>query len=471
MRGETVARAYTSCPPIDPKQRETAMSQPPAPTFRPDAPHHQRPKLRAVRGFPAKHGDQTVLGLSDARQISDRVVFTAPAAQMILPHLNGQKDLDAIVTAVGRGLRRADLELLVAQLDDAGLLEGPTFDAMLAKVRSDFDSAPHLPPASTAGIADALVTNELGESATEDQKASMGPGKLRAAMDAWIKEGLKEVTDPSFDALPKGIIAPHLDYWRGWVNYAHAYGRLRVVDRPDRVLILGTNHFGHATGVCGCDKGFQTPLGLSRIDGPLVEALRARLGPEQSERLFAHRYDHEREHSVELQVPWIQHVFGAGPDGAFVPVFGALVHDPAPNNGESYDGAGLGLMAFIDAARGAIADVGGRTLVVSSADLSHIGASFGDQVPITGETEQATEFRNRVLQHDREMLELVSQGQAEQLVAAMAWQQNPTRWCSVGNIVAMMKITGASNVKLLSYTMAGDQQGVAMVSSCAAAVV
>ncbi len=113
---------------------------------------------------------------------------------------------------------------------------------------------------------------------------------------------------------------------------------------------------------------------------------------------------------------------------------------------------------------------GGRTLIVSSADLSHIGLSFGDRLSITGEDEESVAFRTKVLQIDQEMLNLVAQAKAEELVASMAWQQNPTRWCSVGNLVATIKITGATQVEVLNYTMAGDQQGAAMVSSCAAVV-
>ena len=69
------------------------------------------------------------------------------------------------------------------------------------------------------------------------------------------------------------------------------------------------------------------------------------------------------------------------------------------------------------------------------------------------------------------MLELVKEAKAEELVASMAWQQNPTRWCSVGNIVAAMKITGATSVDIVNYTMATDQQGIACISSCAAVIV
>ena len=56
---------------------------------------------------------------------------------------------------------------------------------------------------------------------------------------------------------------------------------------------------------------------------------------------------------------------------------------------------------------------------------------------------------------------------AEELVASMAWQQNPTRWCSTGNIVAAMLATRPTNVTLLNYAAAMDQQGLGMVSSAA----
>ncbi|HYE03563.1 MAG TPA: hypothetical protein VD963_10055, partial [Phycisphaerales bacterium] len=137
-------------------------ASPTQPVFDPSAGHQQRPRLRPVRGFPVQAqtpDGQAVqmLGLADARQIASQVVVTAPAAQLVLPKLDGTRDLDQVVQEVGRGLPRQFLEGLVAQLDHAGLLEGPTFQAMLDKVRADFDAAPNLPPAATAAFVDALL--------------------------------------------------------------------------------------------------------------------------------------------------------------------------------------------------------------------------------------------------------------------------------------------------------------------------
>lgn len=439
--------------------------------FDSNARHMQSPKLRPIRAFGAQQQDgKMMLGLADARQITDQMIFVSPAFQAILPMMTGEKTIDAIVAEVGRGLTRPVMESLVAQLDRAGLLEGPTFDALHSKMKKEFDSLSHLPPASTAAMADALVQQEFGEQTTDAQKAEHAPRKLREMLESWTKQVMDQVPDPSFDVLPRAIIAPHLDYFRGWPNYAHAYGRLRVVDRPDRVVILGTNHFGMGTGVTACDKGFETPLGICEYDAGFADLVKKNLPGAQSEQLFQHRYDHEREHSIELHIPWVQHVFAAK-GGSHPKVFSALVHDPCPNNGESYDNKGLGILPFVEAMKKAIESAPGKTLIVASADLSHIGATFGDQQTYVGDTDEAKAFREKIHRHDMEMLQLISEGKAEELVASMAWQQNPTRWCSVGNIVAAIKITGAKNVKMLNYLAAGDDQGQALVSSCAAAIV
>ncbi|MBL8762952.1 MAG: AmmeMemoRadiSam system protein B [Phycisphaerae bacterium] len=434
--------------------------------FDPELPHQARPKLRPVRGFPVQATSpdgkqQTMLGVADARQISDKIVVTAPAAQFVLPLMDGTRGLDQIVAEVGRGLNRQILEPLVAQLDDAGLLEGPVFEALAQKLRSAFDASPVLPPASSAAFADAIGTGEEKEG--EAPKGPASAARLRTVLDSWIKQALDDASDPSFDALPKAIVVPHLDYFRGAGNYASAYGRLRVVDRPDRIVILGTNHFGSSTGVCGCDKGYETPLGVSPLDSDMEQRLRRALG----DVLFEHRFDHEREHSIELQIMWLQHVFGLDERGGHVPVFGALVHDPAVRNGDSYDGKGVAIRPFVDALRAAIAELPGKTLVISSADLSHVGPSFGDEKPLAGDDPETAERRNRVFNHDREMLQHVLQNNPEALIASMAWQQNPTRWCSTGNLVATLLTVQPTDVKLLNYAAAMDQQGTAMVSSVA----
>ncbi len=452
------------------------MPTPPVqPQFDAEDPAQMRPKLRKVRGFPvgAKGPDgqqQTLLGLADAQQISEKMVATAPAAQHILPLFDGTRTPEEVTSEIGRGLTVEFVHNLIAQLADAGLLEGATFDAMLTEFRDQYDSSDNLPPGSSVQFAEALAAQALGEGATEEQTREAAPGKFREILDQWCDQALAKATDPSLHELPKAIVAPHIDYARGWLNYAAIYGRLRVADRPDRVIVLGTNHFGFGTGVCGCDKGFESPFGVCEIDQAFVDRLGEALGEEGKAQLFENRYDHEREHSIELQIPWIQHCFGQDDNGNYPKVFGALVHDPAVNNGESYDGKGLALQPFIDAMKTALADMPGRTLIVSSADLSHVGPAFGDQQQLTGDDEEVKAYRDSIAQTDQELLKFVVDRKPDDLLASMAWQQNPTRWCSTGNLVATLKIVEPAEVKLYSYVAAMDQQGVSLVSQAALAM-
>jgi len=443
-------------------------AEPNPPAYDPNAPHQQKPKLRQIKGFPAQVKGQQAMGVADARQISRKVVFTSPAAQQILPLMDGTRTLDEIVEQVGQGLERRSVEMLVAQLDDAALLHGPAFEEAWNDFMRTFDASDTLPPSNTADYAEALVKKAHGEGnePTEEQLAEESPQALRDHLDQMIDEALKDDDKPSFDALPAGIVVPAIDYARGGLVFAKAYGRMRVVDRPDRIVILGPNHYGRSSGVAGCDKGFQSPLGECKADVELIDKLRNALG----DKLFEHRYDHEREHSIELQMPWIQHVFGTDDQGNYPKVFAALVHDAAANNGESYDGNGVAIQPFIDAVKQAVDELGGRTLLIVTFDLSHVGPMFGDQVQLLGDAPESQEARSKVVRHDRDMLELLAQGKPEEMVAAMAWQQNPTRWSSTGPIVAAMGIAAPCHTRVLHYQGAIDQNGHMLVSMIAGVI-
>jgi AmmeMemoRadiSam system protein B len=236
------------------------------------------------------------------------------------------------------------------------------------------------------------------------------------------------------------------------------------------VIILGTNHFGQGTGVVGCDKGFSSPLGTCELDAAALKQLRYELGEGDTQLLLKDRFDHEREHSIELQIPWIQHIFGKDEQGKFVPVLAALMHDPTANNGQSYDGSGLAFDPFVEALKRTIVKLPGKTLVVCSADLSHVGMAFGDQVQLVGEGTEIEDNRNRVFRHDRDMLKILMENRPDELLTAFSWQGNHTRWCSIGAMVATFKVVPVTSVELFNYAGAMDEQGTTLVTSVSMAM-
>jgi MEMO1 family protein len=166
---------------------------------------------------------------------------------------------------------------------------------------------------------------------------------LRSAIEGFLRDALP----PRVDA-PVAIVVPHAGYIYSGQIAADAY-RLVAGAAIDTVVILGTNHTSgsfHRVSVFDGD-GYRTPLGVARVDRDLAAALVTGGGAVFDSTL------HAREHSVEVQVPFVQHLF---PNAAIVPV---VVGAPDP---ESCRRFGRALAAQVD---------GRRVLIVASSDLSH----------------------------------------------------------------------------------------------------
>jgi AmmeMemoRadiSam system protein B len=282
--------------------------------------------------------------------------------------------------------------------------------------------------------------------------ASMGSGdaECRARIEAY----LAQTEDPEIEGAVAGLVAPHLDYDRGWPNYAAAYCTLRTAEAPDRVVILGTNHYGMGDGVVLTEYGFESPMGRCPADCDVVQILAEGLGRP----LLIDQVDHVAEHSIQLQLPWLQYFFGN------LPVVAALIPDPlvpmVDGPGERVDGP-----TFVTSLRQALAEVGGRTLVVASSDLSHVGPQFGEPRAVDEQRRLDTE------RHDRDLLGHFVAGDAEEFLAAVRWTMNPTRWCSVGNMAALLRLVQPGRVELIDYRQSCDERGACLVSSAALAVV
>lgn len=97
----------------------------------------------------------------------------------------------------------------------------------------------------------------------------------------------------------KGIVAPHAGYVYSGAIAGAVYARVAV---PQKVVVLGPNHtgLGHPAALWPAGGGWRTPLGRVPVSAALTEALAAGPGVELD------RAAHLREHSLEVQVPFLQ---------------------------------------------------------------------------------------------------------------------------------------------------------------------
>jgi AmmeMemoRadiSam system protein B len=149
-----------------------------------------------------------------------------------------------------------------------------------------------------------------------------------------------------------GCVVPHA----GWMYSGHVagavYARLRL---PRRIIILCPRHFpaGHPLAI-NCAGAWRTPLGDVCVDAELAQAL-VQQWPLLREDAVAHR----AEHSLEVQLPFLQHLLG---EFTFVPV--ALGTDRY----QAFEDLGHAVARVIQQARAA---GGGEILLVASSDMNH----------------------------------------------------------------------------------------------------
>ena len=132
--------------------------------------------------------------------------------------------------------------------------------------------------------------------------------ELAGQLDLWLAEAT-----PTCGAA-RALIAPHAGYAYSGPTAAWAYRHV-VPDGVRRVLLLGPSHSAYLAGcaVSGCDA-YATPAGDITVDGAARAALLA-TGQFETMDLAVD----EREHSLELHLPYIAHVMGRRPCAAAVP--------------------------------------------------------------------------------------------------------------------------------------------------------
>lgn len=390
--------------------------------------HIRQPHLRPIQPIPLVKDGRQFVALRDPAMLSPQTMVVPAPALQVLQHFKGDRSIDQIAKQMQGNLDQF-IELAKG-LDKVGLLWGPTFEELEAQMMERLKFKGSFPPT-----------------------ASQSMGADKDACRAAIEKYFAETEDPELEAPPIGIVAPHLDYQRGWPNYAAAYYSLRNADAPDRVVVLGTNHFGLGDGVVLTEYGFESPMGCCAADSEVIGRLVERFGRP----LIVDQLDHLPEHSIQLHLPWLQYCFGD------VPIVAALIPDPLTPM-IANDGERVSTDQFVAGLREILDDVGGRTLFVASSDLSHVGPHFGEPRPVDEQR------RFDVERHDREMMAKFLTGDAEEFLAAMRWNKNPTRWCSIGNMAAILSLTQPETVELIDYRQAYDEQGLVMVTSAAMAL-
>jgi MEMO1 family protein len=396
------------------------------------------PRLRPLEIFPTDVDGQRLLCLRDPSGMTDRLAFVPPAAAALLMLCDGRRDAPEVarelLARTGMRISEAQIESVIEQLDDGLFLDSPRFRAHRRAVVEEFRSSARRAPV------------HAGNSYPGDA------GDLARHLG-----GLTGPVDKKGGPLPAAVIAPHIDFPRGGAVYGRAYRPILLSgERPDLVIVFGTDHNGVDHPFTLTRKSYDTPLGLLETDVDLVDALVRETGDEQ--RLFADEIHHRTEHSIEFQAVWLRHAFGDAPPPV-LPILCGSLHRAVERGGSPRDEREV--RGFLETL--ARLTAGRRVLVVAGADLAHVGPRFGDEP--WGDDEK------RVLAGiDEKSLAACARGDAEAFFSSVAVEKDRHRVCGLSPIYATLAHValrggGARGGEVLGYAQCpADEEGASWVS-------
>jgi AmmeMemoRadiSam system protein B len=242
------------------------------------------------------------------------------------------------------------------------------------------------------------------------------PVSLIGELDAHLAHA-----DVSLEVPPRAIIAPHAGLKYSGPVAAYAYKAARL-SQPGVIVLVGPSHFVPFKGVSIWPRGeWETPLGALRVDEELAGAIQA-----ASAAVVENDAAHGREHSLEMQLPFLAHLI---PRATIVPM--VMGYQTAATS-----------FALGEALASAISASGKNVLLVASSDLSHYEdarvAARLDGVVVDRIAALDVKGLMRTLEHE------------------------PRHACGGGPMVSVLDAAtrlGASSARILRYADSGDVSG------------
>jgi len=249
------------------------------------------------------------------------------------------------------------------------------------------------------------------------------------SLKAQIEDCFKHELGPK--ALPKvadsklksiiALVSPHAGYMYSGPVAAHSYYSLAQDGKPDTVVILSPNHTGAGSGIAIMREGaWRTPLGNVEVDTALADSV-----ARESSIIDVDDVAHMREHSIEVQLPWLQYLYGSS--FKFVPI--CLLMQDFESSREVGTAAAKALRSK-------------NALVIASTDMTHY------------EPQKVAERK------DKAVIDAAVKLDEKALYSAV--EANQVSMCGYGPVTAAItaaRLLGARNGKLLCYKTSGDAVG------------
>jgi len=245
-------------------------------------------------------------------------------------------------------------------------------------------------------------------------------GQFYPAWPKELKETIKFMVDKEgakIDAI--GVVSPHAGYIYSGPVAGAVFSHIKF---KDTFILIGPNHRGMGKPFSIMTSGsWKTPLGEVEINSELAQAILKASGYLEEDSL-AHRY----EHSLEVQVPFLQYF---KPDVSIVPIVLSQADPPV------YEEIGRALAA-------AIKKAGNDAVIVASSDMTHY------------------EPHEKARDKDRQAIEAILDLDAAELVKRInRFNITMCGYAPAISLITAAKALGAKKAELVKYQTSGDTSG------------
>jgi AmmeMemoRadiSam system protein B len=230
---------------------------------------------------------------------------------------------------------------------------------------------------------------------------------------------------------PVAGIVPHAGWFFSGATALAVLQAICAKRVPKTLVIFGAVHTGgvHRSSVFP-SGGWQTPMGLAEIDERLAGEILAR----GSGLVTDDPQAHEDEHSIEVQVPLVQHF---APEAKIVPI------SVLPDEKAAAVGRLVGQV---------IRSLDADAVCLGSTDLTHYGSPYGFTPKGRGEAG----IRWMRDENDRRMLDLMVALDADAVVAEAHTHTNACGAGAVAATLAAARVLGAERGHIVQYTTSFD---------------
>lgn len=372
---------------------------------------HIYPKLRWPIDLRLEKIDSSeILLISCPLGIADQPLGLVAAVAPIVAAFDGTRNIDDITASFSQyGVSLPMVKELVRLLDEGLFLASPRFFAAEREMKESFSLSDKRPAALAGG---AYPTD---------------PAALMAKVDGYLNAPLDRVASEKIHGEMLALVAPHIDYRRGGSAYGAAYRNLRF-ENHDLYILLGTahqysRHMFHLTR-----KDFQGPLGELACDKSFVRRLASLYG---ADRGFADEILHRREHSLELQTPFLKRL---KPNAEIVPIlvggFHHLLSKGSPSVSDEYESFAGSLAMCV---REEMAH-GRRVCFIAGVDMAHVGRSFGDSGTLSPDVMREVEERDALY------LDTISRQDKQAMFAHIAEDGDKRRICGFPTMYTLLDV-------------------------------